>query len=60
MPTPEQSARTHIDAQLSVADWNVQDLSELNLAAGRGIAVPEELMNGQVTVGELESGETTP
>ena len=41
MPCPEQTARTHIDAQLSAVGWNVQDISELNLAAGLGIAVRE-------------------
>jgi type I restriction enzyme R subunit len=41
LPCPEQSARIHIDAQLSAAGWNLQDISELNLAAGRGIGVRE-------------------
>jgi type I restriction enzyme R subunit len=39
--TPEQRARQQIDAALAVAGWLVQDRDEVNLAAGRGIAVRE-------------------
>ncbi|QTN31934.1 hypothetical protein HZ994_06185 [Akkermansiaceae bacterium] len=41
MPTPEQSARETIDAQLAAAGWAVQDIKELNLSASRGVAVRE-------------------
>jgi type I restriction enzyme R subunit len=41
MVLPEQAAREHIDAALEAAGWRVQDLAELNLGAGRGIAVRE-------------------
>jgi len=39
--TPEQKARQSIDAKLSASGWIIQDLKELNLSAGRGIAVRE-------------------
>ncbi len=38
---PEQIARDLIDSQLSQAGWLVQSKNEVNLAAGRGIAVRE-------------------
>src|SRR3990172_8226393 len=37
--TPEQRARRAIDADLSAAGWMVQSRDELDLTAGRGIAV---------------------
>jgi type I restriction enzyme, R subunit len=39
--TPEQKARRAIDADLMVAGWLVQDRADLDLTAGRGIAVRE-------------------
>lgn len=39
--TPEQKARRDIDADLRAAGWIVQDRKELDLTAGRGIAVRE-------------------
>lgn len=39
--TPEQHARQRIDDQLAASGWVVQDAKEMNLAAGRGIAVRE-------------------
>lgn len=39
--TPEQRARREIDASLEAAGWLVQDLDELDLSAGRGIAARE-------------------
>lgn len=39
--TPEQKARREIDADLDAAGWLVQNLEELDLTAGRGIAVRE-------------------
>ena len=38
---PEQKARREIDAQLIAAGWLVVDRADLDLAAGRGIAVRE-------------------
>jgi type I restriction enzyme R subunit len=38
---PEQKARREIDADLTVAGWIVQDREDLDLTAGRGIAVRE-------------------
>ena len=39
--TPEQKARRTIDANLTAAGWLVQERAELDLTAGRGIAVCE-------------------
>jgi type I restriction enzyme, R subunit len=39
--TPEQKARREIDADLAAAGWIVQDRADLDLTAGRGIAVRE-------------------
>ncbi|MBI5642611.1 MAG: DEAD/DEAH box helicase family protein [Deltaproteobacteria bacterium] len=39
--TPEQKARREIDAQLVAAGWLVQSRDELDLTAGRGVAVRE-------------------
>jgi type I restriction enzyme, R subunit len=38
---PEAEARKRIDADLEAAGWNVQDRDEINLTAGRGIAIRE-------------------
>ena len=39
--TPEDQARENIDRMLDAAGWVVQDRNELNLGAGRGVAVRE-------------------
>jgi type I restriction enzyme, R subunit len=39
--TPEQKARREIDANLRAAGWAVQTRDELDLTAGRGVAVCE-------------------
>jgi type I restriction enzyme R subunit len=39
--TPEQKARREIDINLAAAGWLVQNLDEIDLTAGRGIAVRE-------------------
>ena len=39
--TPEDRAREQIEQQLLAAGWVVQDTKDLNLTAGRGIAVRE-------------------
>ncbi len=39
--TPEQKARREIDAKLFASGWIVQDRDDLDLTAGRGIAVRE-------------------
>jgi type I restriction enzyme R subunit len=44
MPTPEELARINIDRQLTAYGWTVQSRAEMNLYAGRGIAVREFLM----------------
>ena len=38
---PEDRARERIDENLEAAGWRVQDLEELDLSAGAGIAVRE-------------------
>ncbi|MCF6313192.1 MAG: DEAD/DEAH box helicase family protein [Verrucomicrobiales bacterium] len=45
-PAPETIARETIDRQLAAAGWVVQDVSELNLAAGQGVAVREMQSQG--------------
>src|SRR5689334_3402251 len=42
--TPEQRARREIDANLEAAGWLVQSKDELDLTAGRGIALREGKM----------------
>jgi type I restriction enzyme R subunit len=39
--TPEQKAREEIDRKLVVAGWVIQDMKQLNLGAGMGVAVRE-------------------
>lgn len=39
--TPEQQARVRIDAALVAAVWVVQSRDEINLTAGRGVAIRE-------------------
>ncbi len=51
--TPEARARLDIDAMLTAAGWVIQDRDELNLSAGRGVAVREFLMNGNTEVDYL-------
>ena len=41
MTTPEQLARQNIDQLLEACGWKVQHYRELNLSAGRGVAVRE-------------------
>ena len=38
---PEQQARVELDKALDAAGWLIQDRDELNLTAGRGVAVRE-------------------
>ena len=42
--TPEQKARREIDDDLCAAGWIVQDRDDLDLTAGRGVAVREFAM----------------
>jgi hypothetical protein len=39
--TPEKAARRAIDAALEAAGWDVQDISAVNLHAGKGVAIRE-------------------
>ncbi len=41
MTTPEAKARQKIDQKLEEAGWVIQDMKQLNLAAGVGVAVRE-------------------
>ena len=38
---PEQLARTKIDALLAAAGWQVMDVTQTNIHAGRGVAIRE-------------------
>ncbi len=38
---PEAQARVHIDQQLALAGWIVQDHGEMNISAGPGVAIRE-------------------
>ena len=49
--TPEQKARQEIDNLLTKAGWVIQNMDEINLGAGLGVALSEF----QSTVEELES-----
>jgi type I restriction enzyme R subunit len=42
--TPEEKARQEIDRLLAQCGWIIQDRSEINLSAGRGVAVREVSM----------------
>jgi type I restriction enzyme R subunit len=46
MASPEELARQNIDALLTQCGWKVQKRSEINLSAGRGIAITESLLKG--------------
>jgi type I restriction enzyme R subunit len=46
MPESESQVRENIDAQLSAASWDVQDLAAINLSAARGVAVREMRSQG--------------
>jgi type I restriction enzyme R subunit len=43
--TPEKAARRRIDTALEAAGWQVQDMTALNLRAGRGVAIREFKLN---------------
>jgi hypothetical protein len=42
--TPEERARQKIDLLLQQSAWIVQDRSQINLAAGQGVAIREALL----------------
>src|SRR5437868_12290201 len=46
MPSPEEPARQNIDALLKQCGWTIQKRSEINLSAGRGVAITEGLLKG--------------
>jgi hypothetical protein len=45
MSSPEELAREKIDALVNQCGWIIQKRSEINLSAGRGIAITEGLLN---------------
>jgi hypothetical protein len=51
--TPEEKARQQIDAILSLCGWIVQDKSQMNLHAVKGVA-PRELAEQERIVAEVE------
>src|SRR6266508_3947355 len=46
MSSPEELARQNIDKLLAGCGWKIQKRSEINLSAGRGIAITESLLKG--------------
>ena len=50
--TPEDQARENIDQQLKDCGWIIQDMSDMNIMAGLGVAVREF----QLTTGEADYG----
>lgn len=44
--TPEARARVQIDRMLEAAGWVIQDRAEIDLYAGRGVAIREFLLEG--------------
>lgn len=42
--TPEEKARQQIDLLLQESGWIIQDLSNINLSAGPGVAIREALL----------------
>src|SRR5947207_14114358 len=57
MPTPEELARENIDKLLIACGWKIQKRSEINLSAGRGIAITEGLLKGGDEVDYLLFGD---
>jgi hypothetical protein len=56
---PEELARRNLDEQLIQAGWRVRDHPQMNLHAGRGVAVREsmpETGEGKVIVGLRRAG----
>src|SRR5213082_498684 len=53
MPSPEEFAREKIDKLLSDCGWTIQRRSEINLSAGRGIAIREALLKDRDEVDYL-------
>src|SRR5437879_10778580 len=53
MPSPEELARQNIDELLAGYGWKIQKRSEINLSAGRGIAITEGLLKGRDEVDYL-------
>jgi type I site-specific restriction endonuclease len=49
--SPEQKARERIDADLLEAGWKVQDRDDINLTAGRGVAVCMAHVSGRQVLG---------
>ena len=50
--TPEDKARQAIDNQLKECGWIIQNMSDMNIMAGPGVAVREF----QLTTGEADYG----
>jgi type I restriction enzyme R subunit len=42
--TPEEKARQQIDLLLQQSGWTIQDRSQVNLAAGPGVAMCEAVL----------------
>src|SRR5436190_11795729 len=57
MSSPEELARQNIDRLLAGCGWKTQKRSEINLSAGRGIAITEGLLKGGDEVDYLLFGD---
>ncbi|MFC1758307.1 DEAD/DEAH box helicase family protein [Planctomycetota bacterium] len=56
--TPEEHARQNIDQQLELCGWIIQDVSDMNIMAGLGVAVREfPLVTGEVDYGLYVDGQ---
>src|SRR5881394_1508549 len=53
MPSPEELARENIDPLLASCGWKVQNRSNINLAAARGVAIREALLKDREEVDYL-------
>ena len=54
MTTPEQRARKNIDDLLTACGWTVQSRDQVNLGAGRGVAVREFPLKTGFTLARVE------
>ncbi len=55
LSTPEEKARQNIDQQLKSCGWKVQDIADMNIMAGPGVAVREfPLTTGEATDAQLD------
>jgi hypothetical protein len=54
--TPEEKAREQIDLLLQQAGWMIQDRSQINLAAGPGVAIREVVLETGLPTATVAAG----